>query len=59
MQTTMECPRCGAKFYSSAWHEMLEEGERCECGAELREAPALGAGVEAVSAAPAVSAAHR
>jgi hypothetical protein len=52
----MECPSCGAKFYSSAWHEMLEEGERCECGAELREAVADGATAPpqaTMSAAPA------
>ena len=37
MNSTMECPSCGAKFYSSGWREMLESGERCACGAVLRE----------------------
>jgi NAD-dependent SIR2 family protein deacetylase len=57
MRATMECPKCGAKFYSSAWHEMLAQGERCSCGgllqaaeerAPLREvATPVGAGPEA------------
>jgi hypothetical protein len=34
----MECPSCGARFYSSAWQQMIDGGELCSCGERLREA---------------------
>jgi hypothetical protein len=36
MQAGMECTSCGVRFYSSAWHQMLADGERCSCGGALR-----------------------
>lgn len=40
MQPGMECQSCGARYYSSASHQMVAEGERCSCGGQLRERPA-------------------